>query len=394
MKRIETGKGSISVLALLAIWSVSAITSLPGLAISPIMGSLETVFPHASDLEIQMLTSLPSLSIIPFLFLSGRLSMGKNKIRTLFVGLFIFLLSGISCFFVESIRSLIIISCILGIGAGIVIPLSTGLIAEYFSGRYRTQQLGISSGINNLALVVATYITGWLANINWHGPFAVYLLPLFSIILCFFLPKQSPQQQNTAVSETANVKLSGSKHKLLSLMALYLFTTYCVLSIPLNLPFLMEQYKMSSESSSTVISIFFLAITIPGFFITPILDKMKANVERINILLMFLGLFIIFISNSIALFIVGAVLAGFGYGVIQPIIYDKTAKISTSKNATMNLAYVMSMNYLAVVAAPFIMKFFDMIFSDNSLTIIFLINSILLLLYGIIALRKPSKTTH
>ena len=72
MKKIETGKSPISLLALMAIWSVSAITSLPGLAISPIMGKLETVFPHATDLEIQMLTSLPSMLVIPFLFLSGK----------------------------------------------------------------------------------------------------------------------------------------------------------------------------------------------------------------------------------------------------------------------------------------------------------------------------------
>ena len=102
MKKIETGKMQISVLALLAIWSVSAITSLPGLAISPIMGDLETVFPHTSDLEIQMLSSLPSMLVIPFLFLSGRLSASKNKVGILLVGLTVFLLSGVSYFFINS----------------------------------------------------------------------------------------------------------------------------------------------------------------------------------------------------------------------------------------------------------------------------------------------------
>ena len=57
---IKTGKGTISLAVLLAIWSVSAVVSLPGLAISPILGDLNTIFPKAGDLEIQMLTSLPS----------------------------------------------------------------------------------------------------------------------------------------------------------------------------------------------------------------------------------------------------------------------------------------------------------------------------------------------
>ena len=57
--KIKTGKGTITLTVLLAIWFVSAIASLPGLAISPILGDLNRIFPKATDLEIQMLTSLP-----------------------------------------------------------------------------------------------------------------------------------------------------------------------------------------------------------------------------------------------------------------------------------------------------------------------------------------------
>ena len=55
--RVQTGKGTIPWMTVLAVWSVSAVVSLPGLAISPILGDLNKVFPHATDLEIQMLTS-------------------------------------------------------------------------------------------------------------------------------------------------------------------------------------------------------------------------------------------------------------------------------------------------------------------------------------------------
>ncbi len=387
MRKITTGKTDISLVALLAIWSVSAITSLPGLAISPIMGKLETVFPHATDLEIQMLTSLPSLMVIPFLFLSGKLSSGKDKIGILSIGLIIFLLSGISYFFINSMGGLIIISCILGIGAGIVIPLSTGLIAEYFAGRYRTQQLGISSAINNLTLVVATYLTGWLADINWHAPFAVYCLPIISIVLCRFLPKSAPSY----TSENANNRHTQTRNKtqkLAGLMLLYFFVTYNVLAIPLNLPFVMEQYKMDSDSSGAVIAIFFLAITIPGFFITKLLDKMGSAVNWINLLLVAIGLIIIYLSHHIVLFAIGAVLAGLGYGIIQPLIYDKTSTISTSGNVVMSLALVMSMNYLAVLIAPFIIKLFGTILANNSPDLIFVTNGLMVIVAAAVAMAE------
>ena len=87
--KISTGKGYISLLALIAIWSVSAVTSLPGLAISPILEDLSHIFPTASELEVQMLTSLPSLLIIPFVLLAGWLSeRGGESLKLLAIGLF------------------------------------------------------------------------------------------------------------------------------------------------------------------------------------------------------------------------------------------------------------------------------------------------------------------
>ena len=56
-KGVYTGKGTITIMALAGIWSVAALTSLPGLAVSPISEKLLTVFPTATDLEIQKLTT-------------------------------------------------------------------------------------------------------------------------------------------------------------------------------------------------------------------------------------------------------------------------------------------------------------------------------------------------
>lgn len=42
--KINTGQGTIPLITLIGIWSVSALTSLPGLAVSPILGELSTIF--------------------------------------------------------------------------------------------------------------------------------------------------------------------------------------------------------------------------------------------------------------------------------------------------------------------------------------------------------------
>ena len=50
------------------------LNALPGLAVSPILGKLSAIFPHSTELDIQMLSSLPSLLIIPFILLAGKLT--------------------------------------------------------------------------------------------------------------------------------------------------------------------------------------------------------------------------------------------------------------------------------------------------------------------------------
>ena len=129
MKYVYTGYKKITFISLIALWSISLVVNLPGLAISPLLSDLDKIFPHASQLEIQLLTVLPNLFIIPFVLLSGKLSVSKDKTYLVVIGLVIYLLSGIAYFFARSMPSLIIISCFLGIGCGIVIPLAAGMLA-------------------------------------------------------------------------------------------------------------------------------------------------------------------------------------------------------------------------------------------------------------------------
>ena len=391
--KIKTGKGTISLAVLLAIWSVSAIASLPGLAISPILGDLNRIFPKATDLEIQMLTSLPSLLIIPFVLLSGRLSVGRDKLRILTVGLAVFFLSGVACIFAKSMAWLIVISCILGIGAGMVIPLSTGLVVDYFTGDYRVRQLGYSSAINNLTLVLATVVTGYLADVNWHLPFLVYTLPGVSLALSFFLrrgrstpePEQSIQMRHKMID----------RRKLVGLMLFYFFATYAVLVVTFYASFLVDDYKIDSSFSGVLISLFFLAIMVPGLFIDKIIRRLTRSVNLVSLALICAGLLCVGIFRDKTMLVVGALCAGqrnaqqfFAPERIQPVIYDKAATIAPPRSATLALSFVMAMNYLAVMVCPFIVDLFRHLFGTHSDRFPFFFNAALVLALTLVTFRR------
>ena len=384
--KIQTGRGTIPLITLIAIWSISALTSLPGLAVSPILGHLTKIFPKATDLDIQMLTSLPSLLIIPFILLGGKLTEKVDFVRILKIGLWLFAASGILYLISNKMWQLIVVSALLGIGSGLIIPLSTGLISKYFVGTYRVKQFGLSSAITNFTLVIATAVTGYLAEVSWHLPFLVYLLPLISILLVGHLKESrsdaavKPSSQSTAPSgQTAAVDTGGSKYgihikHLLQIMLFYGVTTFIVLAVIFNLSFLMEKHHFSSGNSGLMISLFFLAIMAPGFCLDKIVDELKERTKAYSLLSMAVGLALIWIAPIEWLIIPGCILVGLGYGIIQPMLYDKTTHTALPQKATMALAFVMMMNYLAILLYPFIIDFLQNLFHTQSQEFPFIFN--------------------
>lgn len=381
--KINTGQGTIPLITLIGIWSVSALTSLPGLAVSPILGELSTIFPHATELDIQMLTSLPSLLIIPFVLLAGKLAEKRNFIRLLRVGLWLFAASGVLYLFSSRMWQLMAVSALLGIGAGLIIPLSTGLISRYFTGEYRVRQFGYSSAITNMTLVVATAVTGYLAEVHWRLPFAVYLLPLISLVLSAYLKKDAAsvtiKQAAVIIPPIQSTPVISGKYgihirHLVQLMLFYGLVTYVVLAVTFNLPFLMEAHHFSSGNSGLMISLFFLAIMAPGFMLDSLVKLLGNKTKLYSLLAIAIGLLLIWISPTEWLIVPGCILVGLGYGIIQPLIYDKTVDTAIPQKTTLALAFVMVMNYLAILLSPFITDFFQWIFHTGSQEFPFIFN--------------------
>ncbi len=381
--KINTGQGTIPLITLIGIWSVSALTSLPGLAVSPILGELSTIFPHATELDIQMLTSLPSLLIIPFVLLAGKLAEKRDFIRLLRVGLWLFAASGVLYLFSSKMWQLMAVSALLGIGSGLIIPLSTGLISRYFTGEYRVRQFGYSSAITNMTLVVATAVTGYLAEVHWRLPFVVYLLPLVSLVLSAYLKKDTAsvtiRQASATVPSIKSVPVISGKYgihvrHLVQLMLFYGLVTYIVLVVTFNLPFLMEAHHFSSGNSGLMISLFFLAIMAPGFMLDSVVKLLGNKTKLYSLLAIAAGLLLMWISPTEWLIVPGCILVGLGYGIIQPLIYDKTVDTAIPQKTTLALAFVMVMNYLGILLSPFITDFFQWVFHTNSQEFPFIFN--------------------
>ena len=113
------------------------------------------------------------------------------------------------------------------------------------------------------------------------------------------------------------------------------------------------------------IAILFLAIMLPGMFITKIIKLLNNYIIFVSFALIAIGLLFIVFFKSIILIGVGTFLTGFGYGIVQPLMYAKTVLVARPKKAIMALALLMAMNYIAIVLIPIGVNFFNTIFHQK-----------------------------
>lgn len=389
--KIVTGKAPMPLFTLVAILSLSLVVNLPGLAISPMLGSLSKIFPGTGSLEQQLLTMLPNLLIIPCLLLSGWLARRKHKIGYVVASLVLYIACGVSYMLAATMAELIVISCLLGITAGILIPFSTGLLADTFAGRYRMQQMGLQSGISNLSVVVATFAVGFLSHGNWHLPFIVYLMPVIPLALSAGL-RGIPASDYAAPAAVASTPHNGKIiiPRMLGISAAYFFTTYATVIITYFCPFLIEKEHWSPEITGTVTSIYFLFIFLPGFILPQILKTTRGMTIVAAAAMITAGLALFSFVRTEWAMMAGAALMGAGYGIHQPIIYNKAPEaVSDPSMNTMSLSLVLVANYAAISAAPLIVDSLrSLLGAGNVVGFAFLLNFAMSIVFLVIAFLR------
>lgn len=173
------------------ILSISLLTVMAGAAIAPALGIIRDHFSDASDVLVQLIVSLPALLIIVTnLFFPCLCRWMKTRTLAL-TGLVLYVLTGAGCFFVDNIWILLCLRALLGLSVGMIMPLSTGLLAYYFPPEKQAGLMGLSAAMNQMGGVVATLLAGLLAGIQWNYAFLVYLLGLIAaVMVLLFLPNE------------------------------------------------------------------------------------------------------------------------------------------------------------------------------------------------------------
>lgn len=371
MRYVNSGNGKMPLISLLAILSISLTINMPGLAVSPMLGKLRELF-HSSEMEAQLVTSLPNLCMIPVVLIAGKISTASRQTAVLMTGLLIFLFAGIGCFFANSMMALIILGCLVGVGCGLVVPVAAGYISEWFMGSSRQADLGLKSTTSNAMVIVANIYVGIVAAQHWHAAFVVYLTPIIPLILLPFMtqgfvnkhriisnptPSRGDISSHSSSTESQPYHFQGSRSTwmLVSLICLYMFLTYATTSISYYAPFCMEHFGMNTTQVGVVTAMYYLMCAVCGAIVSPLKRLFGRYTMYISLALCALGLFGIGFTHNFWIYTISSLITGFGYGIIQPIIYNKTTYVAPDRKlGTQYFGYVLSANYVSIMMVPFV----------------------------------------
>ena len=154
-----------------AILSISLLIVIANAAVSPLLGLISVSFPEASTTLVKQVVSLPSLMMIFFSIISGQFVHIFSKKPVLALGLSIYTVGGIGAYWTSTIFGLLIFRALLGAGTGLILPLATSLITDFYSGEERAKMVGYSTSISYIGAAISPIITGWFVNTNWRDAF-------------------------------------------------------------------------------------------------------------------------------------------------------------------------------------------------------------------------------
>ncbi len=175
-----------------AILSLSLLTVMAGAAVAPALGVIKAYFSSSDPVLVQMIISMPAIFIVLTNAVFPALCR-RFRARTLvLLGLLLYTVGGCAAGAFSAILPVLLMRALVGMGVGIIMPLSTGLLSFYYPPEKLDSLMGLSSAMNQMGGVVATLLAGLLANLSWRASFLVYLMGLLSIVLCLvFLPNDS-----------------------------------------------------------------------------------------------------------------------------------------------------------------------------------------------------------
>ena len=142
----------------------------------PILGILNEKYQQYGTGMVQQLQTMPYLMLIVGSLLVGWLTTRISKKKIVITGLIVIGICGMLPFFLENFLILVMNRLLIGFGFGIVGPMNTAIITEFFPPEERASYMGLHVVGMGIGTMIGNLIGGILAGIGYRSFYLVYLI--------------------------------------------------------------------------------------------------------------------------------------------------------------------------------------------------------------------------
>ena len=322
-------------IALLVI--VLAVTSLvygPGAA-SPALADIAKAFPDQSRETVQMIATTPALLIMASTLVCGQLSRTLHKKTLVLTGMLLYGIGGIMPAFFGGMAFILAMRGVFGIGCGFLIPLSQGLVADYFQGHDREVFMGYRSSTAAIFGMFFTMAGGYLCAIHWRDTFFAYLVvvPVFLLIL-FKMPE--PESRASTATGNKAARLTRAMWFYVAVYFLYNITMMCFIT---NAAFVMADSRVgSAKTIGLVMTLMNIGGITAGILLGWFTRVLKNFTLVFALFCLALGFVMLNFVQTALMFAIASAIWGMGFGTFNPTIALKIISSVEKSSATLALA--------------------------------------------------------
>lgn len=325
---------------------------------TPALGEIAKAFPDAAPETIKLLSTIPSLMMVVFALVAGKLTQYISIKKIISIAMILMFVGGIPSAFVGDLQFMIVMRFVFGAGYGLVFPMASAVVADLFTGQQQNKLMGFRSAVGAAAGVVFQMMGGILAAYNWRYSFLGFLLIIpIALLIWFKLP-------DTGVKKPEKTPESGIKEKKVTSIS-FILALVCLLvnivqfSFMTNIAMVIQADGLGNAAqAATVLTVFTGAAFVLGLLFGNTAKLLKQFTVPFAVLTVGLAFVVLIFANSMTMLIVGAVIFGMGFGTFNPAITIAVAKSAAKpKYAAVAISIYVSATGIGQFISPYVLKF-------------------------------------
>lgn len=160
--------------------------------VTPVLGTLSERYGEYGTSTVQLLQTVPYLLIMVGSFMIGWLTTRFTKKKIVMFGLLVIGVCGLIPFFTENFYVLFATRILIGFGFGIVGPLNTAIITDFFPPEERAGYMGLHVLGMGIGAMAGNVLGGVLAGFGYQTFYLVYGIALISMAAVSVLLVETP----------------------------------------------------------------------------------------------------------------------------------------------------------------------------------------------------------